>query len=234
MLNNEDKEKIIKYIDKINYEILDRFHRNINVRMPKKHVMDDIIKTTVNKFTLESKIIITKVYNLMADRTLAEPMFQNANNGAAFYKMDVEEELNEKFNFEIPSKIEYEESERKINEWIKAGIITIIGGVISISLKKASPIIAAVVIAGIMTVINKNKENNKKEDLTALVKEYLESVKQSLLSWVDSIAEYYDERVNELKKELENKNNSLIFLSLYIYIMIKKLRRTKWKIKKIL
>lgn len=206
MLNNEDKEKIIKYIDKINYEILDRFHRNINVGMPKKHVMDDIIKTTVNKFTLESKIIITKVYNLMADRTLAEPMFQNANNGAAFYKMDVEEELNEKFNFEIPSKIEYEESERKINEWIKAGIITIIGGVISISLKKASPIIVAVVIAGIMTVINKNKENNKKEDLTALVKEYLESVKQSLLSWVDSIAEYYDERVNELKKELENKN----------------------------
>ena len=53
---------------------------------------------------------------------------------------------------------------------------------------------------------NKNKENNKKEDLTALVKEYLESVKQSILSWVDSIAEYYDERVNELKKELENKN----------------------------
>lgn len=206
MLNNEDKEKIIKYIDKINYEILDRFHRNINVGMPKKHVMDDIIKTIINKFTLESKIIITKVYNLMADRTLAEPMFQNANNGAAFYKMDVEEELNEKFNFEIPSKIEYEESERKINEWIKAGIITIIGGVISISLKKASPIIVAVVIAGIMTVINKNKENNKKEDLRALVKEYLESVKQSLLSWVDSIAEYYDERVNELKKELENKN----------------------------
>lgn len=206
MLNNEDKEKIIKYIDKINYEILDRFHRNINVGMPKKHVMDDIIKTTINKFTLESKIIITKVYNLMADRTLAEAMFQNANNGAAFYKMDVEEELNEKFNFEIPSKIEYEEKGNKINIWFVDVVITVIGGVISISLKKASPIIVAVVISGIMTVINKNKENNKKEDLTALVKEYLESVKQSLLSWVDSIAEYYDERVNELKKELENKN----------------------------
>ena len=206
MLNNEDKEKIIKYIDKINYEILDRFHRNINVGMPKKHVMDDIIKTTINKFTLESKIIITKVYNLMADRTLAEAMFQNANNGAAFYKMDVEEELNEKFNFEIPSKIEYEEKGNKINIWFVDVVITIIGGVISISIKKASPIIVAVVIVGIMTVINKNKENNKKEDLTALVKEYLESVKQSILSWVDSIAEYYDERVNELKKELENKN----------------------------
>lgn len=146
----------------------------------------------------------------MADRTLAEPMFQNANNGADFYKMDVERELKEKFNFEIPSKIEYEESERKINEWIKAGIITIIGGVISISLKKAAPIIVAVSIAGIMTVINKNKENNKKEDLTALVKEYLESVKQSLLSWVDSIAEYYDERVNELKKNWKIKISKLI------------------------
>lgn len=163
----------------------------------------------VSKFTPESKMLISSVYNMLMERTLKEEFFTNSHNKASFYEMNIFKELNEKFNFEIPSKIEYEESERKINEWKEAGIITItiIGGVIiSISLKKASPIIVAVVIAGIMTVINKNKENNKKEDLTALVKEYLESVKQSLLSWVDSIAEYYDERVNELKKELENKN----------------------------
>lgn len=204
MLNNEDKEKIGKYIDKINDEILERFNRNINVGMPKKEVIDDIIKTTFNKFMPESKIIITKVYNLMADITLAEPMFQNANNGAAFYKMDVEKELNEKFNFEIPSKIEYEEKENKISIWFAAGIvITVIGGVVSISLKKSAPIIVAVVIAGIMTVINKNKKNNKKEDLKAVVNAYLESVKQSLLSWVDSIAEYYDKRVEELKSQLK-------------------------------
>lgn len=160
----------------------------------------------VSKFTPESKMLISSVYNMLMERTLKEEFFTNSHNKASFYEMNIFKELNEKFNFEIPSKIEYKEKGNKINIWFVDVVITVIGGVISISLKKASPIIVAVVIVGIMTVINKNKENNKKEDLTALVKEYLESVKQSILSWVDSIAEYYDERVNELKKELENKN----------------------------
>lgn len=206
MLSKEEKNKIEEHIAKLTNDILSDTINSVNSGVSKKKIIDDCIMYTVSKFTPESKMLLSSVYNMLMERTLKEEFFTNSHNKASFYEMNIFKELNEKFNFEIPSKIEYEESERKINEWIKAGIITIIGGVISISLKKASPIIVAVVIAGIMTVINKNKENNKKEDLTALVKEYLENVKQSLLSWVDSIAEYYDERVNELKKELENKN----------------------------
>ncbi len=206
MLSKEEKNKIEEHIAKLTNDILSDARNSINSGVSEKKIIDDCIMYTISKFTPESKMLLSSVYNMLMERTLKEEFFTNSHNKASFYEMNIFKELNEKFNFEIPSKIEYEGSERKINEWIKAGIITIIGGVISISLKKASPIIAAVVIAGIMTVINKNKENNKKEDLTALVKEYLESVKQSLLSWVDSIAEYYDERVNELKKELENKN----------------------------
>lgn len=206
MLSKEEKKKIEEHIAKLTNDILSDTINSVNSGVSKKKIIDDCIMYTVSKFTPESKMLLSSVYNMLMERTLKEEFFTNSHNKASFYEMNIFKELNEKFNFEIPSKIEYEESERKINEWIKAGIITIIGGVISISLKKAAPIIVAVVIAGIMTVINKNKENNKKEDLTALVKEYLESVKQSILSWVDSIAEYYDERVNELKKELENKN----------------------------
>lgn len=206
MLSKEEKKKIEEHIAKLTNDILSDTINSVNSGVSKKKIIDDCIMYTVSKFTPESKMLLSSVYNMLMERTLKEEFFTNSHNKASFYEMNIFKELNEKFNFEIPSKIEYEESERKINEWIAAGIITIIGGVISISLKKASPIIVAVVIAGIMTVINKNKENNKKEDLTALVKEYLENVKQSILSWVDSIAEYYDERVNELKKELENKN----------------------------
>ena len=206
MLSKEEKNKIEEHIAKLTNDILIDTINSVNSGVSEKKIIDDCIMYTISKFTPESKMLLSSVYNMLMERTLKEEFFTNSHNKASFYEMNIFKELNKKFNFEIPSKIEYEESERKINEWIKAGIITIIGGVISISLKKASPIIVAVVIAGIMTVINKNKENNKKEDLTALVKEYLESLKQSLLSWVDSIAEYYDERVNELKKELENKN----------------------------
>ncbi|TXJ33863.1 hypothetical protein EPJ69_03635 [Brachyspira aalborgi] len=206
MLSKEEKNKIEEHIAKLTNDILSDAINSVNSGVSEKKIIDDCIMYTISKFTPESKMLLSSVYNMLMERTLKEEFFTNSHNKASFYEMNIFKELNEKFNFEIPSKIEYEKSERKINEWIKAGIITIIGGVISISLKKASPIIVAFVIAGIMTVINKNKENNKKEDLTALVKEYLESIKQSILSWVDSIAEYYDERVNELKKELENKN----------------------------
>ena len=206
MLSKEEKNKIEEHIAKLTNDILSDARNSINSGVSEKKIIDDCIMYTISKFTPGSKMLLSSVYNMLMERTLKEEFFTNSHNKASFYEMNIFKELKEKFNFEIHSKIEYEESERKINEWIKAGIITIIGGVISISLKKASPIIVAVVIAGIMTVINKNKENNKKEDLTALVKEYLENVKQSILSWVDSIAEYYDERVNELKKELENKN----------------------------
>ncbi|WP_288621684.1 hypothetical protein [uncultured Brachyspira sp.] len=203
MLSKEEKNKIEEHIAKLTNDILSDARNSINSGVSEKKIIDDCIMYTISKFTPESKMLLSSVYNMLMERTLKEEFFTNSHNKASFYEMNIFKELNEKFNFEIPSKIEYEESERKINEWIKAGIITIIGGVISISLKKASPIIVAVVIAGFMTVINKNKENNKKEDLTALVKEYLESVKQSLLSWVDSIAEYYDKRVEELKSQLK-------------------------------
>ena len=206
MLSKEEKKKIEEHIAKLTNDILSDTINSVNSGVSKKKIIDDCIMYTVSKFTPESKMLLSSVYNMLMERTLKEEFFTNSHNKASFYEMNIFKELNEKFNFEIPLKIEYEEKGNEINIWFVDVVITVIGGVISISLKKASPIIASVVIAGIMTVINKNKENNKKEDLTALVKEYLESVKQSLLSWVDSIAEYYDERVNELKKELENKN----------------------------
>lgn len=206
MLSKEEKNKIEEHIAKLTNDILSDAINSVNSGVSEKKIIDDCIMYTISKFTPESKMLLSSVYNMLMERTLKEEFFTNSHNKALFYEMNIFKELNEKFNFEIPSKIEYEEKGNKINIWFVDVVITVIGGVISISLKKASPIIVAVVIAGIMTVINKNKENNKKEDLTALVKEYLESVKQSILSWVDSIAEYYDERVNELKKELENKN----------------------------
>lgn len=206
MLDSKDKQQIEEYIDKVIGDIYADIEKYINGKTYKKQIII-INEVIINRFTPESKSILASVYHMMEDKTLQETIFTDAGNKAAFYKMNIEKELNEKFNFEIPSKIDYEESERKINEWITAGIITVVGGVISISIKKASPIIAAILIAGIMTVINKNKENNRKEDLTATINAYLESVKQSLLSWVDSIAEYYDKRVNELKEKLGDNNN---------------------------
>ena len=203
MLNNEDKQKIEKHFDKLIDSILNDAKDSINSGTPKKQVIDDCLKATVNKITPESKALVYSVYNMLKQKTFEEEFFTNSSNKAAFNQMNLGVELNEKFNFEIPSKIDYEESEKKINNWKAMGIITVAGGVISIILKKATPIMVAIVIAGIMGVILKNKEEEKNDNLENIIKEYLENVKKSLLAWVDSIAEYYDERVEELKSKLK-------------------------------
>lgn len=203
MLDSKDKQQIEEYIDKVIGDIYADIEKYINGKTYKKQIII-INEVIINRFTPESKSILASVYHMMENKTLQETIFTDAGNKAAFYKMNIQKELNEKFNFEIPSKIDY--SERKINEWKAAVIITVTGVVISISLKKASPIIAAILIAGIMIILQKNKKNADNENLTILIKEYLESVKQSLLSWVDSIAEYYDKRVNELKEKLGDNN----------------------------
>lgn len=203
MLNNEDKQKIEKHFDKLIDGILNDAKDSINSGTPKKQVIDDCLKATVNKITPESKALVYSVYNMLKKKTFEEEFFTNSSNKAAFNQMNLGVELNEKFNFEIPSKIDYEESEKKINNWKAMGIITVAGGVISIILKKAAPIMVAIVIAGIMGVILKNKEEEKNDNLENIIKEYLENVKKSLLAWVDSIAEYYDERVEELKSKLK-------------------------------
>ncbi|WP_432631551.1 hypothetical protein [Brachyspira sp.] len=150
MLDIKDKQKIEKHIDKLISNIYADIEKYIGSKIPKKQIIDEVIRITVNKFIPKSKMILSDVYDMLMEKTLQEDIFENVGNKAAFYEMNIEKELNEKFNFEIPSKIDYEESERKINEWITAGIITVVGGVISISLKKAYPIIGAIVITGIM------------------------------------------------------------------------------------
>lgn len=206
MLEEKEKEKISNYIDKQNEEILKRAKDIIANKMSDKQAIDDIIKITVNRFAPESKIILSSVYDMLAEKTLKESLFvDKPSNEAAFRQMNIRGELNDKFDFNVPKSIDYEESKETLNKWIKSGIVVVVGGVISISLKKFIPICISIVIAGIIALVLNDEKNKISEDLNDIIKKYLEIVKKSLLLWVDSIEEYYEEKVKKIKEELENK-----------------------------
>lgn len=198
-----DKGKISKSIDNENKKILDEVDNYIDRKMSESEIIDRVIKDAVNRFTPKSKMILSDVYDMLKEKTFNEEFFKDVSHQAAFYKMNIMKELNEKFDFNIPSSIDYEESKMKIEDWLKLGAIEFVGGVISISFKKFFPIVVSTIIAGIMFLMFKNKNINK--DLKIVIDEYLKNVKESLLSWVDSIEEYYNERIKQLKEDL-NKN----------------------------
>ena len=201
MLENNDRKKIQEYVEKILKSIYSSVKKNIESGMSNQDVIDSAVNLTVNKLTPESKMILSSVYNMLMEKTLAKPLYQNAQNKAAFYSRDILKDLNTKFSFEVPAHIDYEESKSLINKWTAAGAICVGGGVVSITMKNAIPIVIAVIIAGVMLYLLRDKPaTGNKQDISALIKEYLKNVKATLMSWVDEISAYYDGEVKELEK----------------------------------
>lgn len=202
MLQSDEKRKIEQYVNKISESIFSEAKKSIQSGMPDKQVIDRVITITVNKFTPESKMIMSSTYNMMMEHTLAEPIFQEPQNKAAFYEMNILKELNSQFNFDVPNHIDYEKSEEEINEWIKIGAIVVAGGIISIPTKSLIPIGIASIVAGLMFLLLKNSKDSAKQDTNHLIEEYLNDVTKTMMNWVNTIEEYYDERIAILKREL--------------------------------
>lgn len=202
MLENNDKQKLEQYIDKIIKGIQTDANKNIKSGMSDKQLIDKVINVTVNKFTPESKMILSSTYNMLMEHTLSSVKYSDTEKKAAFYEMDILKELNGKFIFEIPKDINYKESRKEINKWVKSGAVVIVGGLISISLESWIPIGIAIVIVGIMALVLKDEHKSDSKGIDAVISEYLMNVKQSVLLWINSIEKYYDARVAQLEREM--------------------------------
>lgn len=208
MLENNDRVKIEKYIDKIFLSIKSDIKRNIGSGISGKQAIDNVINITVNKFTPESKMILSSTYNMLMEKTFTKSLYANPQNKAAFYSRDILKDLNAKFVFDVPAHIDYEECRNFFNAWTLMGVISDIGGVVVISLnstRKMLPLGIAMIIAGIGIIAYemwKDHANRGSQNINNLIHEYLKNVKLSLLSWVDEIANYYDSEVIKLEKEI--------------------------------
>ncbi len=203
MLENSEKAKIEKHIDEINTKIMEETQKFVANKMSNKQVIERTIQITVNKFTPESKMIMSSAYNMMMKHTLEKPMFKAANNKAAFYQMNILSELNSKFIFDVPNHIDYEENEKEISKGIAVGAIVVLtGGGISFRMEMITPIAMAVIIAGAI-IGYKMAEIRKAQDVMPFVVEYLRNVAVTIMQWLDGIEKYYDARVEDLERGLE-------------------------------
>lgn len=201
MLESKDKQRIEMYIDKIVSKLKSDAERDLHKGTSNKIVLDNLVNATVGKMTPESKSMLSSVYNMMMDQTLSGELYQDSEKKAAYYEADILKELNAKFDFEVPAHIDYHESKKILNKWTKAGIVTLTGGAISISLKNWIPVVIAVVIAGVMALLLEDKKETD-EDIHGTIAKYLENVKQTLMDWVSDIEKYYDERVSAIEREM--------------------------------
>lgn len=198
-MHDDEKAKVKEYIDKILAGILSEANKDRKNKVPEKQIVDRVSAMTVNKLTPESKMIMSSVYDMMMKRTLVEDFFQETGRKAAFYERDILGKLNKKYVFDVPKQINYVESSEEVSKLIKVGAIGVVGGAISFAVHSVVPIGLAVIVAALMSFILKGKQKNPKRDV---IEEYLQGVRLTLLQWVDAVEKFYDEQVDELKREL--------------------------------
>jgi len=203
MLEDKDKEELGKHIDKLINEISCNIKKNTSENISNKQKIDRLIKITVNTFTPESKMILSSLYSIMKNHTLAEPIYNNSvTNKAAFYEMNIMNELNNKFNFDVPKNISYEEYESELNRWIEMGAVVVAGGTISITLGNIIPISVSAIVVGILFASLKNDKAKHEKEFNEIIDNYLKNIKTSMMSWIDSISKYYDEKIKDLEGKL--------------------------------
>lgn len=207
MFDPEEKEKIRLHIDKLIEELQASTRRTQAESANGRVLLDQTVHATVNRITPESKMLLSGIYDILMKKTLKKELYNIPRNKAAFYDQNILKDLNEKFIFDIPSHIDYEESNATIRQWIRTGVVMLVGGVISIFVKTVVPVSIAAVIAGLMAMLLKDGKRTgegitKSDKIDALLRVYFQNVRQSLLAWVDGIDAYYDEKIAELERKL--------------------------------
>lgn len=211
MSNEKVKGLIVDLFDDIREEVSELIRISPNTTA----ATESIIEYVSGKITASSKGYITTLYSELSKATLAEPIFESDVNANKFYDLELKQKIYEAYQFDvgdlsaykadITSKeinVAYATAASAVGGAAVGGILLgVLSGVVDIPLVV---IIAGAVLAGIgggavayKTVPEKNAENYTTGALS-----FLNSLESELLTWVDTIVDYYNQQVEELKKTL--------------------------------
>ena len=175
-------------------------------RLRGKNLIDEVINMTINEVPSKCQYLMSSVYNLMQKHTLADHYFaDDVMHTKKLNEADIMSELKSKIIYDVPDKIEPHEIEKTMNRLITAGAIVFsVSGVVTIFISKIpKPISICVLLFGIFLFgagkAIQSYQYNRNTD--KVINSYLESVAKSIFQWVNSINDYYDNRINEIKRE---------------------------------
>jgi len=211
MSNEKVKGLIENLFDEIREEVSDLIRVSPNSTAATKGIMEYVS----GKITASSKGYITTLYSELSKATLAEPVFENDVNANKFYDLELKQKIYSAYQFDVRDLSAYQAgiTSKEINvAYATAGAAVggvAVGGILLGALSGVVHIPMVVIIAGAVltglgggyaackTVPAKNAANYTDGALS-----FLDDLEEELLNWVDSIVDYYNQQVEELKRTL--------------------------------
>ena len=205
MFNNE----LVKEIHVMFQELAIKSTEIIENSQTAKIATERISDTVAARVSAESAGYIVDMYACLVDKVKADDYFKDPEHLNAFYRLNLRDELNERYHFEIETLESYKKGIefKEVNSlYASAGAVAgtlAVGGILKFAIAGAihipiAVIIAGAVIAGIAIYFSVPTRNKK--EFSKAVKQYLKDLENEILDWLIEVENYFESQVRTLYK----------------------------------
>lgn len=201
-------EKLNQNIDVFFKKLEDNAQEIIKTTPTFNLASERIMNMVSSKLTTECEGYIYDLYFILADKIKKEKYFQDPVHLNAFYRLNLKEDINDKYHFEINSVNAYKKGIhfKEINKLYTsvgaaAGTFAV-GGILKYAISGVVTIPFTVLIAGAATAAFTTycevvPKKNEKAFLEA-VRAFLTNLKKEIINWLNDIEDYFNNRVKSI------------------------------------
>ena len=188
-------------------ELTSKIDNTIAISRTNIEATERIMRQVSSSVSSEVEGYMIDLYSLLVDKVKKDEFFKDPEHLNAFYRLNLREDLNNKYQFDIESIDAYKKGiqYKEINNiyttvGAAAGTLTV-GGILKYALTSVINIPFVVVIAGAIAVacfafFTISKQNRKEYKIA--VNRFLSDLENSILDWFVDIEVYFDKQVKTL------------------------------------
>ena len=168
-----------------------------------------ISETVASRISAESEGYIVDMYTCLVAKIKEEEYFKDPEHLNAFYRLNLREELNDRYHFEVESLDAYKKGIefKEVNKlYIAAGAAAgtlAVGGILKFAISGLIHIPIAVIITGAVAIgvaaYFSVPQKNKKQ-YNRVVNKFLNDMENEILDWLTEVEKYFDSQVRTLYK----------------------------------
>lgn len=205
MYNNELKNEVHKMFSELAEKAKEITETSRTAQIATERISDVV----ASRVSAESEGYIVDMYTCLVAKIKEDDFFKDSEHLNAFYRLNLRDELNDKYHFEVESLDAYKKGIefKEINRLYAAAGATAgtlaVGGILKFAISGFIYIPIAVIIAGAVaagvaayfTVPGKNKK-----EYNRAVSKYLNDMENEILDWLTEIENYFDSQVRNIYK----------------------------------
>lgn len=179
-----------------------------------REAIDRVTATVSSELTARSKSILSDVLFDLSDDLMETEFFKDISRQNKFSEINLRQEILNKYKFAPSTTVDYKVASREIEALVVGGTVFVVGGLIEVgtvlikglSMSSLVPIpISVLLVASIGAALADYlavSPNRSKKQMVTAIDNYLDQVKKQFLNWFDEVENYFNMRVEEIKKTM--------------------------------